>query len=330
MKISPPVKKEIFAPPVKSDHPLTSDQKKPRDENLYRELVAFMENLFSSFEKNKPLELEQLQTISKKITNAFLDNTDMLAELNKPTPVENYLPYHTVNVCLLSVAIGNKLNYITDRLVELAQMGLLHDIEMIKISKNIFLKQKNLPEIEFKKIDESPIRNLLKNAEIGNPDILDGLHQSHEREDRQDCNPQKYKKGEINNFAEILGIADTYETLTHDRVHRKAMNPYRAMKEIVREVGHSLYPSLLKVLIEVITFYPLGSYVQLSRGEICIVKKTSSEFPVRPVVQIIWDKDKQKLEIYREIDLLTQPFLSIKKILKKETVDKLPHQFIFE
>ncbi|PIU51676.1 hypothetical protein COS91_03210 [Candidatus Desantisbacteria bacterium CG07_land_8_20_14_0_80_39_15] len=333
VKVPTPSKKEPSpTSPIEPAKHSISEEKKTEEvspavsgerQDIYQELTIFMENFWLRLEKGKSLEKEALQNISRKFVNAFIGNSALIAELNKPTPPDDYLPYHSVNVCLLSVALGAKLGYSRERLFDLAQTSLLHDIGMIKIPKNVFLKSSPLSKEDMEKIEEHPLhgRSILENIKGITHDILHGVHQSHERENGQGY-PDGYKNGDIHDFAKIIGLSDTYEALTHDRVYRKAMCPYKAIREIIRKDGQFFHLSFLKVLIETITFYPIGCYVQLNTGEIGIVKKIYSEFPMRPVVQIIWDNDKKKLEAGKEVDLSKQLLTSIKKIFKKETVDK--------
>lgn len=352
-KVAPPEKKGPPAPsPAKSGKPSVPSERIPLGEDkkteytknppdspfskgedkgdytekgvdIYRETTMLMENLWFKLEKGKSFEMGLVKNLSAKLVNVFLESPGLIAEVNKPSPIEDYFSYHSVNVCLLSVALGIKFGYNRERLFDLAQAALLHDVGMAKIPKNIFMKPEKLTETEKKKIQEHPLhsRSILENMTGFTHDILQGVHQSHERENGQGY-PSGYKNGEIHEFAKIIGLADTYEALTHDRVYRKAICPYNAIREIIRKDGQFFHHSLLKILIETVTFYPLGCYVELSTGEIGIVDKVYSEFPMRPVVKIILDKDKTKISTDKEVDLSVQPFISVKKIFKKETLDK--------
>ena len=333
-KTPPPSEKEFLSPSAKPEKPFVSQEKRLEEsipaaragssESIYEELIIFMENFWLRVEKGKPLEKEPLQNLSTKLVDAFLeDSNNMLTYLNKPTPANDYLPYHSVNVSLLSVALGAKLGYDRPKLLELAQASLLHDVGMAKIPKNVLFKSAPLSPEDREKIEKHPLhgRAIVENIKGLTQDVLHAVHQSHERELGQGY-PQRYKDGEIHEFAKIIGLSDTYEAFTHDRVYRKAVCPYKAIREIIRKNGQFFQHSILKALIETVTFYPSGCYVELSTGEVGIVKKVCADFPMRPVVQTVWDKNKKKLEETKEIDLSTHPFISIKRIFKKETVDK--------
>ena len=130
-----------------------------------------------------------------------------------------------------------------------------------------------------------------------------------------------FKPQEVPEFSQIIGIVDEYEVLTHSRHERKKILPYQALKEMVS--SHKFDSHLLKSLIDLIGVYPSGSYVELNTNEIAKVIVSNTDFPLRPIVSIIFDAAKNKLEQPRLINLAKQLNLYIKKPLYDEEISSL-------
>jgi HD-GYP domain-containing protein (c-di-GMP phosphodiesterase class II) len=133
--------------------------------------------------------------------------------------------------------------------------------------------------------------------------------------------PQGLHGRKINEYAKILAVVDTYEALTHPRPHRDALLPFDAMREILKDKAR-FDPHYLKVLIEQISIYPVGSWVELNSGEVGKVVKINKSNPLRPILDIIFDAQFQKIKEPKSIDLTKTPNLYIKKTLSEQEVDK--------
>ncbi|MDQ7001436.1 MAG: hypothetical protein Q9N02_01960, partial [Ghiorsea sp.] len=72
-------------------------------------------------------------------------------------------------------------------------------------------------------------------------------------------------------------------------------------------------------LIEAVSLYPVGTFVQLNTGEIGQVTMVHSKFPLRPMVYINMDSQGNAITV-REIDLKLQPNLMIQKCMYEESL----------
>ena len=51
-------------------------------------------------------------------------------------------------------------------------------------------------------------------------------------------------------IAQIIGLADIYEALTHERIYRQAKLPHQAVRELVESEAQNFVPNIMKALIE--------------------------------------------------------------------------------
>jgi hypothetical protein len=100
-----------------------------------------------------------------------------------------------------------------------------------------------------------------------------------------------------------VSIADAYDAMTSGRVYMKTpLSPDEALKKMLYRQGTFYDPVLLKVFVNVVGAYPVGTLVFLNTGEMGIVFKINSDDLARPVVRLIADRQGVK-ESPQEVDL---------------------------
>ena len=224
---------------------------------------------------------------------------------------EDYLYYHVVNVCIISLQIARGLAYDRAQLLELGVGAFLHDIG---ISRNLDVinQPKTLNPQEYDQVKQHPTigpQILDKISENFDPRIFEVMRQEHERIDGSGY-PKGLKKDEIIEFAQIVGISDVYEAMIHTRPYRGKHTPLEAIKTILSN-KKAFTHKLVKILIERIGIFPIGTFVQLNTKEIGQILKQTPELPLRPVVNIIFEASGKRLEPRRQIDLANNPTVYI-------------------
>ncbi len=126
--------------------------------------------------------------------------------------------------------------------------------------------------------------------------------------------PEGKKGEEISEGARIVAILEVYDALTHPRPYRQSkFIPYEAVKMIIQEGKESFDPNLVKVFLNLVTPYPLGSFVLLNNGEIGRIVGINDGFPLRPVVEIYFDREGKPPEKPTRIDLTKSFIIYIEK-----------------
>lgn len=221
---------------------------------------------------------------------------------------------HVVNVAIFSIILAKGIGYNGDELVNIGAAGILHDVGIGRIPQRLWEHK-----IESFTSDD---RNLIqKHPKYGFDAILRSDQQleelarctlqHHERINGTGY-PNKLLEKEIHDYAKIVSIIDTYESLIHPRNYRDALIPPLGLKEIMDQKGTSFPIKLVKSLIENISIYPAGCFVELNSGEIAKVIKINDRNPIRPVIRILYDSRgyAAKKQI---IDLSTNLLLRIER-----------------
>lgn len=68
---------------------------------------------------------------------------------------------------------------------------------------------------------------------------------------------------------------------------KKPIMSYEAVKSLLADSSHGVDPNIVKVVVQCLGLYPIGSIVLLNDGSICKVIKTATDAPLRPVVEVV-------------------------------------------
>ncbi|OGL62412.1 MAG: hypothetical protein A3J27_10740 [Candidatus Tectomicrobia bacterium RIFCSPLOWO2_12_FULL_69_37] len=299
-----------------------------RLENPYRPLrqkaIEYVTGAFQAVGKSTQLNLED----GEDIIFECLEHPDALEQLyalavgQKDTT--NSLALHLVNHATYSLKLGRGLKWSPERLVRLGVAALLHDLGMCHVPQHIRHKEGKLAPEEMAEIRKHPeygLRIMLEN--FGEPFrwLGEALYHEHEREDGRGY-PQGLLGNEISEYAKIIGLADVYEALTHNRPHRKRLLPHKAVQEIIQTQKASFHQRLLKVMLEELSVFSLNSLVRLNSNAIGRVAQTVPGQPLRPVVQLLFDGDGNEISDERMIALKEFPLLYIVDSLDETEVPR--------
>ncbi|AIQ63339.1 histidine kinase [Paenibacillus stellifer] len=242
-----------------------------------------------------------------KVMDTILDDMslqeDPMIMLHDMHTTDNYLYIHSLNVCLYSLVLGIAYGYGRNELKTLGLGSLLHDIGKTQIPVKIVQKPGMLNDEEF--------RHMKAHTEIGfnilkdEPNIpLVAAHcalQHHERINGSGY-PRGLKGPEIHEYAKWIGVADSYDAMTSNRVYKRAMLPHQAVEALYVGSGTLYEQKQLEIFRDRVAIYPIGLTVNLSTGERGVVVKIDPSIPHRPVVRVNTGPDNEPIVPY-EIDL---------------------------
>jgi len=277
----------------------------------WKEIVQIVENIVGEFIIKPEIFLSLVNNYALR----ELSNNYALGEI-----VRDYLYSHSVNVSILSANLGFALGYNKSEVIDLCACSLIHDIGMLKISKQIIDKPSKLSEEEFAEIKRHPVYGLAFLLKIkDSPKITaDVVYQHHENKDGTGY-PEGKKGDEISEFAKIVAISEVFEAMTHPRPYRtERIIPFAAVKMMIQEDEAKFDQKMLKAFLNYITFYPINSFVALNNNEIGRVIRINNLSPMRPIVEIVFDGLGNHLKKPKIIDLTKSPVLFIKKAIDEQ------------
>jgi HD-GYP domain-containing protein (c-di-GMP phosphodiesterase class II) len=288
---------------------------------IYENSILLTKIMMQDLRRGESVEGEEVidmaETLIAKIrssNNLLLSLINIFAFYNEK---EDFIHIHSINVAILAACIGIALEYEEDTLIDLCASALLHDIGMLKIPLQVITKPSKLDKEEEKMIKEHPLYGLelLRNVKNAPKSAAMVIHQHHEKMDGTGY-PEGKKGEDIAECARIVAILEVYEALTHPRPYRRSkFIPYDAVRMIIQEGKSSFDLELVKIFLNLITPYPVGSFILLNNGEIGRVIAVNEGLALRPVVEVYFDKEGKPPEKPTKIDLTKSSILYIEKAI---------------
>ncbi len=258
--------------------------------------------------------------LAEKFHTSLRQGNPLLLRALEPYPAFE-LPVHCVNVAIVAGKIALGLDLPLEEGLRVIQAGLLHDIGMVYLPVEVLEKEGPLSDDERVEVRRHPLYGA---------EILAGLGESFEwlrravRQEHERWNGEGYPEGlagdDIDSIAQILGLADVFEALSHMRHYRTPFSTYEALERVLTLREEQFAPHIVDALTDEISVFPLDSYVQLSDGNIGRVASTNPENLLRPLVEILWNDRWEPLEEAREVSLADSPDLSIARPLHESEV----------
>ncbi len=259
------------------------------------EAILSVKESFAKASKRQQLNIKQVNEVIDYILDEILSNPTVLFNIMDLKNHDNYYYLHSVNVCVISTIIGKKLGLARDKMKELATGALLHDLGMVCIDPQIFSQRRRLSEEEMAEVKEHPKYGfgLLRSSRELSILVAHTAYQHHERMDGSGY-PKGLSGSDIHLYGKIVAVADSYETMTSERVYRKALWSHEAIRELKENTPEKYDPEVVEAMIETAAFYPVGSVVALNTNEEAVVvdvtsKKITIQFSTGPRINAIYE-----------------------------------------
>lgn len=242
----------------------------------------------SLMEKGDANAIKALTASVEGIMEELMAGKTAVGALTEISSTDAYTYAHSVDVCLLSIETGLRLNYDKRKLLKLGIGCILHDLGKVDTPVEILNKAGKLTDEEYDIIKRHP-RDGYNLAKKIQHDIEDNtasiIYRHHERHDGLGY-PLGLKSESIDEMSSICAIADVYNAMTTDRIYRKAI-PSNEVYEYLMAAGNIIAgPKVLDAFLHCVTPFPAGSLVRLSTDEVGVVVESDPALPLRPQVYV--------------------------------------------
>ncbi|HEY3067276.1 MAG TPA: HD domain-containing phosphohydrolase [Methylomirabilota bacterium] len=281
---------------------------------LFTEFQVFLTGLRPLARSGEAFPWTEAQTVLARVIVALEQSPQLFWIAANPAPPAegDYLAFHHAQVAVLSLQVARNLGYDRARLVHLGLAGTLIDVGLWQVPDGIVRRADHLSAEEQALYQSHPrlSAELIRKWGPPFPAIVDAVVQHHEREQGQGF-PQGLEGAAIHQDAKILGMVDSYATLTAPPAGASHLEPHEVIREIVRSKNESFSAPLVKALLAEISVFPPGTIVRLNSGEVGRVVAVNRNHPLRPQVEVVTDSKGQALPTPRALDLSEAPFLYI-------------------
>lgn len=254
-----------------------------------------------------PYIAQPFKQMMSLIIDDLSSHKDAMIMLMNMGQVDDYLFQHSLNVCVYTTLLGAANGYSHDELMTLGMGALLHDIGKTQVSVDLLQKPGALTSEEFIRMkDHARIGFELLKDEPNLPLIVAHCaFQHHERIDGSGY-PRGISGNEIHDYAKWIGLVDSYDAMTTNRVYRSPMLPHQAIELLYAGTGTLYEQHMVQLFRDKVAIYPIGILVQLHTGESGIVVDFNQHYPHRPIVRLLYNEAGEDLAVPYEIDLSKQ------------------------
>lgn len=192
---------------------------------------------------------------------------------------DEYTFYHSVNVCILALAIGRMIGIDRKHLIPIGVGAVLHDIGKTAVSTSVLNYPGRLDQEQWKEITLHPQEGALAILAAGGPGHEISATVAFEHHARFDGSgyPGITRQRRPHVYSRLVAVADTYDAITTRRSYRRAETPNHALNALLGGIGESYDPDLVRTFIDMMGIYPPGSILEIAGGGLAVVVSKSSD-----------------------------------------------------
>ncbi len=283
------VKEEREKPDIEPD-----ERAKEAAKRTYFQSVQVARDVLGDARLGRAMNIRRVKRAVQGIVDQVLNNEQFMIGMTTLRDFDEYTFTHSVNVCIISVVIGQRLGLQKVQLYELGLGALFHDIGKMRLRDDVVHKTGSLSDEEWNIMQQHPAEGLLALFTLrGLSDVpYRAMCLAYEHHMKIDLTgyPKNRRPRTPRLFSRIVAVADGFDAATSKRSYRSLPWP---PDEVVREMrdnrSRGYDPLLVKALTNVTGIFPVGALVILDTQEMAVVVARNAD-PQRlhqPIVKII-------------------------------------------
>ncbi len=264
--------------------------------NTYFKSIFVARQFIQNLQGGRVANFQRLKRLVHTIVDLVAEDDSTLLALTQIKNFDNFLFTHSANVCVLSVALGQTLSLDKELLGKLGLAAMLHDVGMTEIPREILSRRDELSPAEREQYERHPLlgaRTILRGQGVSEAAVRCALVAlEHHVEESGAGFPRRSCPRPASLLSRVVAVADFYDSVTTPPPEGHAtFTPEEALRLMVHGGKDVFDPVLVKLFVNTIGAYPLGTMVLLDTGETGVVYRRGSEpgEPARPMVKITAD-----------------------------------------
>jgi HD-GYP domain-containing protein (c-di-GMP phosphodiesterase class II) len=262
----------------------------------YSRSVQTARDIMTDVRLGRAVNVRRVKRAVQGIVDQVLSDDSSIMAMTHLREFDEYTFTHSVNVCILSVVIGQRLGLGRSELYELGLGALMHDVGKMRIPLTTLNKAGKLSDEDWRLLREHPTDGLL---------MLFGIHgfmdlpyrqmlMAYEHHMKVDLTgyPESRRDRELALYSRIVAVADAFDAATSVRSYQyQPASPDAVLKGMLESEARGFDTVVVKALITATGVYPVGTLVILDTFELAIVTRANPD-PARlnqPEVKILAD-----------------------------------------
>jgi HD-GYP domain-containing protein (c-di-GMP phosphodiesterase class II) len=270
--------------------------------------VGVVEEIMTHARDGRGVDFARAKRVVHGLADRVIEDEQALFVLSTIHDFDAYTYAHCVNVSIYSIAIGVRLGLERGLLSELGFSALFHDIGKTRLPLALIDKPDEYDEEDWKRMRLHPAlgvkallamdhpldRGLCRAASVAFEHHLGADGAGYPRTRR----PRRQEA-----FSRVCAIADAFDAMTSGRVYAKRPTaPDEALRRIVQRAGTGFDPYLIRLFINCVGVFPIGTVMLLDDGRMGVVSRNDPENLTAPRLRVFADAGG-RLAAARTVDL---------------------------
>lgn len=293
---SSPVQHIEVAPSNDVPNDSETDESMESAKVTYAKSVKVAKDVLQDVRLGRAVNVRKMKRAVQGIVDQVLANEPSIITMTTLRDFDEYTFTHSVNVCIFSLIIGQRLGLTRLQLYELGLAALFHDVGKMRIGSELVNKSGSLSDDEWRRIQEHPTEGLLVLFEMkGFQDVpyrqMLVAYEHHQKVDASGY-PSNRRPRRPGLFSRIVAVADAFDAGTSVRSYQfKPAAANEVLEEMRDNPARGFDPLLVRALINATGVFPVGTLVILDSLELAVVARSNPD-PAhlhQPTVRIISD-----------------------------------------
>jgi len=287
-----------------------SDEAKEAARRTYARSVSVVKEVMTSVRLGKAWSGRRVKRVVLGIVDQVLHEEAAMLGMTTLRDYDEYTFTHSVNVCILSVALGQKLGFSKLQLFDLGLGALFHDVGKSRVPLSVLNKEGRLDKEEWKVMSQHPEFGLVMLFDLHGFEeppyrAMLTAYEHHMRIDFTGY-PKVLRRRQMGFFSRIIAVADAFDAATSKRSYQYIpFPPDEVLREMRDNPSRGFDPVIVKAFVNMMGIYPVGTLCILDSGELSVVVAPSPnpEELHRPLVRVVSDANGRKLPEPPLVDL---------------------------
>lgn len=291
-------------------------------EKEFERSLARMRSVMTKIRNRPVTAVDEAKQLTEDIVDKLMCVDNVTLHLMNGNNEFEDIYFHSLNVAVIAMMIGQAKGYSAEKLKALSFAALFHDMGKVKIPTAIIRKQAPLtePEANYLKLHTKYGLDLANQIE-GFPETAKVvIAQHHELRDGSGY-PKGLQGDEINEFAQIIIVANAFDNLCHPPVASEQKIPHAALSHLYKNCKHLYKEENLNILIKFMGVFPPGTVVQLSNNMVGLVISVNASKILFPNV-LVYDPSVPRTQA-PIIDLASKDLRNINAIHPSKLPEKI-------
>ncbi|MBX9928330.1 MAG: HD domain-containing protein [Gemmatimonadaceae bacterium] len=184
------------------------------------------------------LPLMEAESVVESLSVAMHGDQNLIIPLLQLKDFDQYTTTHSLNVCVLAMALAEHLGLGARDVRAFGVAGLLHDLGKVRIPKEVLTKPGKLTDAEWAIMRSHPIEGAKIIYESDRQlDLAAAVAYEHHIMIDGGGYPGRHFHRECHRASKLVHICDVYDALRTNRPYRAAWEPERVLKQIESGLG---------------------------------------------------------------------------------------------